>query len=70
MKHFSFYRFVCLMLVCLMVLPVMVACADTEQGSETTATAGTQSPSAETTVEVTESPYDADGYLFISFEGL
>ena len=63
MKHFSFYRFVCLMLVCLMVLPAMIACADTEQGSETTASAGTQAPSAETTVEETESPYDKDGYL-------
>lgn len=64
MKKFNFSRLMCLMLVCIMVLPVMTACADTAQESDTTAAASTTaSPSGSEAPVETESPYDKDGYL-------
>ncbi len=53
----------CVLLGAFMLLPAAVACADTQTGSETTASAETQAPIVSDVVEETTSMYDADGYL-------
>ena len=56
-------RLLSFLLVCLMLLSA-VACAQTEGGDTTTAdNAETKLPSGENSEEVTESPYDEEGYL-------
>ena len=51
MKNFGFLRLVCFLLAALIIIPTVVACADTNSGSEaTSATAETQAPAGEETV--------------------
>ncbi len=63
MKKTCFVRWLCVLLVAFMLLPAAVACADTQTGSETTASAETQAPIVSGEVEETTSMYDAEGYL-------
>jgi hypothetical protein len=64
MKRFCFSRFVCLILVAMMILPMAVSCAETGTENETTASsAETKVPTTTEEVVVTESPYDEEGYL-------
>ena len=64
MKTSYIQRIVCCLLVCLMLLPA-VACAQTQNGSETTSAenAATKAPVEGGSEEETESIYDENGYL-------
>ena len=64
MKLGTSFRFVCLLLAALMLVPMAAACAETDTENETTAAiAETQAPAVTDEVTETESLYDEEGYL-------